>query len=309
MQKMLRFWLALLPLSSFGGGLGLFLVCSVAGYSLTSAQSMAPRDYRIFDNAAQKEITLAELADAGAEAQVIFFGEQHNDSIGHVVQAELYRELLARYGDVSLSLEMFETDCQLVLDEYLDGHIPERNFIKDSRPWDNYKTAYRPLVEAARGKGQKVVAANAPRRYVSLVGKKTQSALKKLDAEARAYLPPLPFFAEDEDYLERFQEAMGGGVHTVSPAFFQAQCLWDASMGYRIYRHWKKHKPRLILHLNGSFHTDYRQGTINQLRRYGKKMTYKNISSSTVPDVDGYRPRWEQQMATADYTVVTRPFR
>jgi uncharacterized iron-regulated protein len=42
--------------------------------------------------------------------------------------------------------------------------------LQDSRPWANYVRDYRPLVEYAKAQGLDVIAANAPRRYVSMVG-------------------------------------------------------------------------------------------------------------------------------------------
>lgn len=68
-----------------------------------------------------------------------------------------------------LSLEMFEADVQTVLDEYvLRRAIREQDMLQDARPWRNYAMDYRPLVEYCREQGIRVVAANAPRRYVSL---------------------------------------------------------------------------------------------------------------------------------------------
>ena len=61
-------------------------------------------------------------------------------------------------------MEMFERDAQIVLDEYLNDLITEKKFLDDSRPWENYKTDYRPLVEFARVNKLNVIAANAPRR-------------------------------------------------------------------------------------------------------------------------------------------------
>lgn len=44
---------------------------------------------------------------------------------------KIYRALHAAYGDqLALSLEMFETDNQLVLDEYLQGRIDETDWEK-----------------------------------------------------------------------------------------------------------------------------------------------------------------------------------
>jgi hypothetical protein len=69
-----------------------------------------------------------------------------------------------------LSLEMFETDVQPVLSEYVAGTIPLSDLMKDGRPWSNYMHDYHHLVEVCKQLQLPVVAANAPRRYVSLAG-------------------------------------------------------------------------------------------------------------------------------------------
>jgi uncharacterized iron-regulated protein len=69
------------------------------------------------------------------------------------------------------SLEMFERDVQIVLDEYVKDLITEKKFLDDSRPWNNYKTDYRPLVEYAKQNKLPVIAANAPRRYINMVSR------------------------------------------------------------------------------------------------------------------------------------------
>ena len=75
---------------------------------------------------------------------VLFFGEEHNDSTCHVLEYLLLKEISGKYpGKFALSMEMFETDCQNVLNEYLDSLIREKNFITEARAWHNYKD-YRP---------------------------------------------------------------------------------------------------------------------------------------------------------------------
>jgi uncharacterized iron-regulated protein len=67
-------------------------------------------------------------------------------------------------------MEMFERDCQLVLDEYLNDYITDGQLVKEGRAWKNYKD-YRPMVNIAKQHHQKVVAANAPRRYANMVSR------------------------------------------------------------------------------------------------------------------------------------------
>ncbi|MEM7036271.1 MAG: ChaN family lipoprotein [Bacteroidota bacterium] len=262
------------------------------------------RDFKIYATSLEREISLAELVEQVADVDVLFFGEEHKDSLGHRLQDALYGRLLAEYAEVTLSMEMFETDCQLVVDEYLEGWITEEKLIREGRAWNNYRTAYRPMVERAKANQQAVVAANAPRRYVNLVGRKGFDSLKGLSKTARRFLPKLPITRGDTTYERRFHDIMGASGHTLDDKFFQAQCTWDATMSDRIYRHWRKQKPRLIYHLNGRFHTDYQLGTFAQLRLRNRRLRIQNISCFSIPDLT--QPNWSEHAGIADYIIVTR---
>ncbi len=78
---------------------------------------------------------------------VIFFGELHNDPIAHWLQLELAKSLHAEKGSsMVVGAEMFETDNQLIIDEYLAGLVRETNFEAEAKLWNNYKTDYKPLM-------------------------------------------------------------------------------------------------------------------------------------------------------------------
>jgi len=261
-------------------------------------------DYKIYATATKQEIALEDLVNAVEDAHVLFFGEEHDDSLGHVLQDRIYHMMLERYGTVTLSMEMFETDVQIVLDEYLAGFITEDILKKDARAWKNYETDYRPLVERAKAEKQIVIAANAPRRYVNLVSRRGLAALNDLPKASRQFLPKLPIYTGDKPYYDRFQNVMGEAGHGASDRFFYAQCTWDASMAYSIFAYWKKHKKERIFHLNGRFHTDYRQGTITQLRRLSKKIKIQNISCFPVADFE--QPDWEKYAERGDFVIISK---
>lgn len=71
-----------------------------------------------------------------------------------------------------LGAEMFESDNQVILNEYLAGLISQSSFENEARLWPNYKTDYKPLVEFAKTNKLQFVASNVPRRYASLVNSK-----------------------------------------------------------------------------------------------------------------------------------------
>ncbi|NBC15922.1 MAG: hypothetical protein GVY18_01260 [Bacteroidetes bacterium] len=200
---------------------GLLLPALTFGQAAPSADSAAaesaPSPYAIY-TADGTPADLAAIVAAMDTVQVVFIGEQHDDPIAHDLQATLLMEAYAtaRQQDrpVALSLEMFERDVQPILDEYLAGLITEQHFRDDARPWQNYETDYRPLVEFAKAHELPVLAANAPRRYVNRVSRLGPDALAGLPPAARATLPPLPYPPPSPAYREAWMalmtEMMGG---------------------------------------------------------------------------------------------------
>src|SRR5580692_10306867 len=109
------------------------------------SQDSLSNHYKLYSASKQKIVTLDDIANDMANADVLFFGEEHSDSTDHYLEYTLFKKLAAKYpGKIALSMEMFETDCQNVLDEYLTGFIQEKNMITDARAWKNYKD-YRPM--------------------------------------------------------------------------------------------------------------------------------------------------------------------
>lgn len=236
-----------------------------------------PANYAIFDGKGNPA-TLEQIMDAVGRGDVVFLGEQHDDTTAHAMQLEIFRLAVEKYSKerkVALSLEMFERDVQTILNEYLNGLITETQFLAGSRPWGNYKTDYRPLVELAKEKKLEVIAANAPRRYVNMVSRLGRDSLKGLSKEAREWLAPLPYRDPSEAYTKKFNDLMGanrdpGAANAHTPIVF-SQALWDATMAWSIARSLKKNKGELVVHLNGAFHTENRLGTVEQLLAYRKK--------------------------------------
>jgi uncharacterized iron-regulated protein len=238
-----------------------------------------------------------------ANADVLFFGEEHNDSAGHYLENKIFRALHTAYGgQLALSMEMFECDNQLALNEYLAGLMNEDRFAKDVRLWSNYKD-YRPMVDYAKQNKLPVIAANPPRRYVSLVTRRGMKALDSLSKEAKAFLPPLPYDTLSGRYRDKFMETMRGAPESASKNIYYSQSLWDAGMSYRIYRYWKKNKDKKIFHCVGKFHTDEKLGTAMQLLMRNKKIRILNISC--FPDKSFASPGWAKFEHLGDYIILT----
>jgi uncharacterized iron-regulated protein len=226
-------------------------------------------NYRIFD-AGGNPTNIDKLIEEIGKSDVVFLGEQHDDTVAHALQLKIFISLHEKYGSQRkpvLSMEMFERDVQTVLDEYLKNQISETHFLSSSRAWGNYKTDYRPLIEFAKEKNIEVIAANAPRRYVNMVSRLGRDSLEQLSPEAKKWLAPLPFGEPSPAYAKKFNALMGSQTEVINPhnPMLASQTLWDATMAYSIAEKLRQNKKALILHLNGSFHTENRLGTVEHL--------------------------------------------
>jgi len=280
----------------------LLLFISFLFSSALSAQT-PEQAYKIYDVKNKKTTTIDELIKNTKEVNVLVFGEEHNDSIGHLLEAEIFNKMILSYPGTALSMEMFATDVQLIINEYLSSLISEKNFIKESRAWNNYKD-YKPMVEAARLHKTDLIGANVSTRYSNAV---TYSGLQKLNefpAASKLFLPPLPVDTASGRYYEKFNETMGG--HSMgSMKIFQTQNLWDASMAWSIATYAKKNPKRKLFQVNGRFHSDEKLGTLAQLKKLAPKLNVANISCFAAEDFND--PQWNNYLSLGDYIIVTAP--
>lgn len=258
-----------------------------------SKDTLTTANYKIYNSKTSKEVSLKDIVSEMKNYDVVFFGEEHNDSVAHYLQDELLKGLYSEYGDnTTLSMEMFETDCQVVLDEYLHDFIRERNFLKEARVWSNYRN-YKPMIEFAKEKKINVVAGNAPARYANMAARNGRNALDQLTETAKSFLPPLPYDTASGAYYDKFMGLMSDGANAgIKPKdtskskkaapmasnsmmpkhIVHSQSLWDATMAYSISKVFTKNKNAKVLQLNGRFHSDEGLGIVVQLKKYNPNL-------------------------------------
>ena len=256
--------------------------------------------YRIFTGEGKKsdyEQVIKEIS----RADVIFFGEQHDNPVAHWLELEITRSLFESKGkNLILAAEMFETDNQILIDEYFAGIIKESSFEGEARLWKNYGTDYKPLLNFAKEKSLRFVASNIPRRYASAVASGGFEALEKVSAEGLKYIAPLPIEYDPELKCYKDMLSMSGGPegHS-SPNLPKAQAIKDATMANSILRYW--HKGDLVIHYNGSYHSERHQGILWYLNKYNHDI--KSVTVSTVLQDDISKLN-DESMGLADFIIV-----
>lgn len=232
------------------------------------APSLAPGIYRVSDGAL---IEPAALFAALEDKKVVFVGESHDNAAHHEVERRVVEGLARRNpGAVALGMEMFQRPYQAPLDAYVREEIDEAALLAQTEYEDRWGfdfAFYRPMVSLMRLQGSRVVALNAPKeltRKISKVG------LDGLTPEEAAQLPPTT--REPSSEHRAMIKAVFDGFHSgmdeeTFGRFYEAQLVWDATMGQSCVDHLLEHpETHQVVLLAGMFHVQYGLGIPRHVR-------------------------------------------
>lgn len=260
------------------------LLLGIAFTILLSMKSDNPA-YKLFTEKG-KSTSYKNLIKDASEADIVFFGELHDNPICHWLEYEVTADLYAAKGkNLILGAEMFESDNQLIVNEYLAGLVKEKNFETEARLWPNYKTDYKRLLNFARDSSLAFIATNIPRRYAAMVNKSGFEILNTLDKNALQFIAPLPVAYDPElACYKEMAKMMGDAPTHVTMNIAKAQAMKDATMAHFIYKNYTKGKT--FLHFNGTYHSDRFQSIIWYLQKMDPSLKILTISSVEQDDVD-----------------------
>ncbi|GAB5527989.1 MAG: hypothetical protein Roseis2KO_58610 [Roseivirga sp.] len=271
----------------------LLLCCEVA----IQAQELPV--YTVFNKKA-KSVNYGKMLRQLGEADVILFGEQHNDAVVHWLQLQLVKSLHGQ-SPLVLGAEMFESDNQVILNEYLAGVITHQHFTTEAKVWKNYQTDYKPLLDFAKENQLPFIATNIPRRYASLVNREGLEGLTQLSAEAKKWVAPLPIEVDlTRPGYAWMIETMGSHAPGDPANIAKAQASKDATMAYFIAQNLEADKK--FIHFHGTFHSNNFQGIYDYLKASRpdlKIMTIASVNQLTTSELE------EKNKTLADFTIVT----
>lgn len=251
--------------------------------------------YQIFTKGG-KAVTYKKMLNAAGDAEVVFFGELHDNSLIHWLQLELTKDLGEKHSLV-LGAEMIEADNQKQLDQYLKGEINQKVFDSTARLWPNHKTDYKPLVDYAKEKHFPFIATNVPHRYARQVNKQGLESLNSLSDEEKKWIAPLPI--EYDANLPGYVGMMKMMGDHATPNMPKAQAIKDATMGYFIAENLKP--GTVFVHYNGTYHSNNFEGInwyLKKIKPQVKIMTIAAVSQKDVSKLD------KESLNLADFIIV-----
>lgn len=258
-----------------------YVIAVFIAFLFNSIYAQKKPAYQIFNDKGKK-VSYKKMMKDIKKSEILFFGELHNDPIAHWLQFEIVNELAMNFDNhLTLGFEMFESDQQIVLNDYLNDQIKARTFEESESLWPNYKTDYKPIIDYAKQNKISCIATNIPRKYATLVYKNGREVLDSIPASERGLMCPIDFKVDTS--LSQYSMLVKMGLHSGGLNFVNAQAIKDATMAYFIDLNWNPNN--FFIHLNGSFHTDFYQGIIWYLQQYKPEVDYRSISVVSQDDI------------------------
>jgi len=273
---------------------------TILGIILLSSSVLFSQDkpaYKIYDKLGN-ETSFHQLVNSASESDVVLFGEIHNNAVCHWLQLEVTSALIKlKEGKIILGAEMFEADEQLLINEYLEGTIMEKNFEAESKLWKNYKTDYKPLMTLALENELGFIATNIPRRYANLVSRNGINALDSLGSEAKRFIAPTPINVDPETPGYSVILEMDGHGMDIEK-MVEAQASKDATMAHFISTN--QRAGFQFIHYNGDFHSAIFGGIYYYLKKIDDSLNIFTITTVENEDT-AFKEEWED---LADFIIV-----
>ncbi|UFS69316.1 ChaN family lipoprotein [Geomonas sp. RF6] len=260
----------------------------------------ATKVVRVADNAA---VDLGKVVEDLGRSDVVFIGDTHDDTEVHRNQLEIIRSLHQRNRDLAIGVEMFTTDSQRDLDDWVSGKVAEKDFIEVyAKNWSYDWRLYRDIFIYARDNRIPLIALNVPKPIMSKVVRQGAKALEDSD---RKELPPGPAWTlhpRQAQYLKLIRQQAFGNAPVRFPVanFDEAQALRNDAMAYNVVKFRKKDPKRKVVVIAGTWHA-IKNGAPESLKKYGS-CSYKVVLPDlpeftwlkpTAEDVDYLMPRVE----------------
>jgi uncharacterized iron-regulated protein len=272
-----------------------------------------PESLPAFDGRSGRRWSWPALAARIGAADAVFIGEQHDDASAHKFQAAVAEVMCAARPGAAVSFEMLERDDQGAVDAFLAGTLATDEFVDRAgvRNWAGRGTWlpwYQPTVDVARARRSAVVAANAPRRFVSQARTSGYESLASLPPEDRA-LFDVPESLPRDAYRQRLADLMRDardGTDEPPPsdeeidAFQRAQLVWDATMAASAAR--SLDSAPAVVHLAGAFHIGRNGATVTE---FAHRRPDARILTIVCVDAASGALR-EEDVGLADVVVYTR---
>lgn len=229
----------------------LILICCIA------VPVSADADGSITRMSDRQNVSFAQMMADLQSSEVTMVAETHDNKKHHELQLDIIRSFLSKKTPLAIGLEMFQTDYQKQLDDWIEGSLPEQNFKEVyAKNWSYDWPLYRELFIFARDNRIPMVALNVPKGIIFKVAKK---GFESLTPEERKNLPlgvTCDINKPQTEFLKKTFEGVFGheAKGQLFTYFCEAQAVRNSGMALIIANNQKRHPGRKLVAIAGTWH-------------------------------------------------------
>ena len=250
-------------------------------------------------NKLNKSRKQSEESSNGQNGGVVWFGEHHSSKADHDLQTQfiqsIYDQQLASNGKrnhkMSIGLEQVQIQFQPYLDDFVAGHITEKEMLEGvqwQKRWHWDYDNYRPIFDLSRKFSIPLIALNVNSEDLAIIEESGIRGLSK--SQLQTYISdPMGFgtFLQSSAYKAynsyliepsyTLHQQMGILKTTVTGKvlendipyanFFSGHIMWDESMAWNAYK-WTRDNPGgIMIGLIGASHVKFEKGVVGRYKR------------------------------------------
>ncbi|MDY6791556.1 MAG: ChaN family lipoprotein [Thermodesulfobacteriota bacterium] len=215
--------------------------------------SLRVENPQLYDLSENRSISLKQLAVELKTKRIVLVGEHHNNIRHHINQLEVIRALHEAGAKVAVGMEMFRSDSQKYLGQWVAGKIPEKEFEKIYYANWNYNwSLYRPILQYARENRIPVLGLNVSRKITRQVARQGFQSLNK---EQRGKLKDVACRV-DKVYMDFIKRAYGAHAHgNLNFEYFcESQLVWDNIMAINSLDYIRNNPDSTVVLIAGNGH-------------------------------------------------------
>ena len=230
---------------------------------------------------------------------IIILGELHNNKKHHDFQLRMIEALYTDHIPIVIGLEMFQSESQKILDDWVSGTLSLQEFLKTyydewGFPWPLYKDIF----IYARDNKIPMVGLNVSRTITQKIAQDGFSSLTEAELKQ---LPPgitcdiTPAYRE---FITKAYREHGFPNEKLFIQFCEAQMVWDSTIAWNIMKYLKQNPKRVMVVLAGTGHA-WKLGIPSNLEK-DPRFSYKVI----LPEEPGAIDRQDTTLKEADYLLL-----
>lgn len=240
--------------------------------------------YAVFDDLGGKS-SYDKILKKAEKADIILFGERHGNSINYWLEYELAKDIFENINeDIVLGTQTYQSDNQLIINEYLGAHLDYPTFNNDVSKGESNHIEYRQLLDFARSYQLPFIATSIPNRYIKMVSKEGFKAFNHLSKKATGFICPTPFKYDENlpGYMAIKRMKNHGKISSEHLA--QAQATKDATMAHFIMKNYRDGST--FLHINSTYHSKNFEGIMWYLKKANPNLKILSIQCVEQDNLD-----------------------